>query len=48
MPVGNAASAWKPLLPPDEENFLRLYGRELFDDMVANEYKSQFPTLLTN
>jgi len=38
----------KPLLPAEEENYLRLYGRELFEDMIQNEYKSQFTGLLTN
>lgn len=37
-----------PLLPPDEAKYLRLYGRQLFDDMIENEYKSQFNALLTN
>ena len=37
-----------PLLPTDECRYLKNYGRELFDDMVANEYKSQFNALLTN
>ena len=27
---------------------MKYYGRELFDDMVENEYKSQFNSLLTN
>ena len=30
----------KPLLPIDEANYLRMYGRELFEDMLQNEYKS--------
>ena len=37
-----------PLLPLDETRYLKLYGRELFDDMVEHEYKSQFNALLTN
>ena len=37
-----------PLLAPDEGRYLKLYGRELFDDMIENEYKSQFNALLTN
>ena len=27
---------------------MKQYGRELFDDMVDHEYKSQFNALLTN
>ena len=38
----------KKLLPIEETTYLRQYGRELFDDMLANEYKSQFNSLLTN
>jgi hypothetical protein len=38
----------KPLLPPEEATYLKQYGRELFDDMVENEYKAQFNSLLTN
>ena len=41
-------SSRKPLLAPDETAYLKSYGRELFDDMVENEYKSQFNALLTN
>ena len=37
-----------PLLLSDEARYLKLYGRELFEDMVDNEYKSQFNALLTN
>jgi len=36
------------LLPVEETTYLRLYGRELFDDMIENEYRSQFNALLTN
>ena len=38
----------KPLLPCEEATYLKLYGRELFDDMLENEYKAQFNALLTN
>ena len=27
---------------------MKQYGRELFEDMVSNEYKAMFPSLLTN
>ena len=35
-----AALTNPPLLSSDESRYLKLYGRELFDDMVENEYKS--------
>lgn len=38
----------KPLLPCEEATYLKQYGRELFDDMLENEYKAQFNALLTN
>lgn len=37
-----------PLLTNDERRYLKLYGRDLFHDMLENEYKSQFNGLLTN
>lgn len=36
------------MLPLEETAYLKLYGRELFDDMIENEYRSQFSALLTN
>lgn len=45
---GTAAAAKKPLLAIDEASYLRQYGRELFEDMLQNEYKSQFSSLLTS
>ena len=38
----------KPLLSPDESDYLKMYGRELYEDMTENEYKSQYNALLTN
>ena len=43
-----AASTNQPLLTPEDIKYLRLYGRELFDDMLNDEYKAQFQSLLTN
>jgi len=42
------SSSNKPLLPCEEATYLKQYGRELFDDMLENEYKAQFNSLLTN
>jgi hypothetical protein len=36
------------MLRPDEQIYLELYGREQFEDMVADEHKQQFPSLMTN
>lgn len=46
-PLGLATTK-EPLLKPEETAFLKYYGRELFDDMLESEYKSQFNALLTN
>jgi len=33
-------AAKKPLLTHEEATYLSQYGRELFEDMIQNEYKS--------
>ena len=48
MGPGGSTPVKQPLLPPEEIAYLKLYGRELYDDMIENEYKSQFNALLTN
>lgn len=38
----------QPLLSAEETSYLRQYGRDLFDDMIEHEYRSQFNALMTN
>lgn len=37
-----------PILRYDETKYLEYYGKEQFSDMVANEYKCQFNSMLAN
>ena len=44
---GKASTSFTKLLRDNEYNFLRSYGVQIFKDMVAQESKSQFSSLLT-
>ena len=39
---------FRKILRPDESTYLEYYGREQFEDMVADEHKQQFSALMTN